>query len=126
MSDTKCPYCQSEKYDNSIPQIDMAGNTFLVEDFFLCGSSPNFRPELCHEREAHNQTKRERNELQEKYDTLAVENMLEVHMICKQRDEAMDMLSKLSHFFGCGIGDENTTAKQFYHRIIKGFTSNNN
>jgi len=67
----------------------------------------------------------QRDELQEKYDTLAVENMLEVNTICKQRDEAMDMLSKLSHFLGCGIGDENTTAKQFYDRIVEGFVSNN-
>lgn len=68
--------------------------------------------------------KKELNVVQEKYDTLAVENMIEVHMLCKQRDEAMDMLSKLSHFLGCGIGDENTTAKQFYHRIIAGFIAN--
>ncbi len=64
--------------------------------------------------------------VQEKYDTLAVDYMLDVHKIYKQYDEAMDMLSKLSHFLGCGIGDENTTAKQFYDRIVEGFVSNNN
>jgi hypothetical protein len=68
----------------------------------------------------------QRDELQEKYDKLATENILEVNKICNQRDEAMDMLSKLSHFLGCGIGDENTTAKQFYDRIVEGFVSNNN
>jgi len=31
---------------------------------------------------------RERNEVQAKYDTLAAENMLEVHKLCKERDEA--------------------------------------
>lgn len=34
------------------------------------------------------------DELQEKYDTLAVENMLEVHKICKQRDEAIKELKE--------------------------------
>ena len=29
----------------------------------------------------------ERDELQKKYDTLAAENMLEVHKLCKERDE---------------------------------------
>jgi hypothetical protein len=69
---------------------------------------------------------KELNELREKYDTLAVDYMLDVHKIYKQYDEAMDMLSKLSHFLGCGIGDENTTAKQFYDRIVEGFVSYNN
>jgi hypothetical protein len=63
----------------------------------------------------------QRNEIQEKYDTLAVENMLEVNKLCKQRDAAMDVLSKVSHFLSCGIGDETTTAKQFGDRIIDGF-----
>jgi len=31
---------------------------------------------------------KERDEIQEKYDTLAVENMLDVHKLCKERDEA--------------------------------------
>lgn len=67
----------------------------------------------------------QRDEIQEKYDTLAVDYMLDVHKIYKQCDEAMYMLSKLSHFLSCGIGDENTTAKQFYDRIVEGFVSNN-
>jgi hypothetical protein len=99
MNDTKCPYCQAEKYDNLIPQTDMAGNSFSVEEFFLCGSSLNFRPELCREREAHNKTKRERDELREKYDTLAVENMLEVNEICNQRDAAIDAIMKIEEIF---------------------------
>jgi hypothetical protein len=33
----------------------------------------------------------------EDYDKLATENMLEVNAICKQRDEAINILSKLSH-----------------------------
>jgi hypothetical protein len=32
---------------------------------------------------------RERDEIQNKYDTLAVENMLEVNKLCKERDEAL-------------------------------------
>ena len=38
---------------------------------------------------------RERNEAREKYDTLAVENMLEVNKLCKERDETMDQLIHL-------------------------------
>jgi hypothetical protein len=34
------------------------------------------------------------DELQEKYDTLAVENMLEVNEICKQRDAAIKELKE--------------------------------
>ena len=66
---------------------------------------------------------RERNELQEKYDTLAVENMLEVNKICNQRDEAMDILSNLSHYLSCGLGDENTTAKEYGARIREGINA---
>jgi len=33
--------------------------------------------------------------LKEKYDTLAVENMLEVNKLCKERDEAKDQLIHL-------------------------------
>ena len=62
----------------------------------------------------------ERNEVQEKYDTLAVENMLEVNKICNQRDAAMDVLSNLSHYLSCGLGDENTTAKEYGARIREG------
>jgi hypothetical protein len=66
------------------------------------------------------------NELQEKYDTLAVENMLEVNKLYNQRNAAMDVLSKVSHFLSCGIGDETTTAKQFGDRIIDGFVDLSN
>jgi predicted house-cleaning NTP pyrophosphatase (Maf/HAM1 superfamily) len=36
------------------------------------------------------QLERERDEAREKYDTLAVENMLEVNKLCKERDEARE------------------------------------
>jgi hypothetical protein len=65
----------------------------------------------------------ERNELQEKYDTLAVENMLEVHELCNQRDAAIDVLSNLSHYLSCGLGDENTTAKEYGARIREGINA---
>jgi hypothetical protein len=41
----------------------------------------------------------ERNELQEKYDTLATENMLEVNKLCNQRDAAIDALMKIEEIF---------------------------
>jgi hypothetical protein len=62
----------------------------------------------------------------EDYDKLATENMLEVNELCNQRDAAMDVLSKVSHFLSCGIGDENTTAKEFGDRIIDGFVDLSN
>ena len=65
----------------------------------------------------------ERNEVQEKYDTLAVENMLEVNKVCNQRDEAMDVLSNLSHYLSCGLGDENTTAMEYGARIREGINA---
>jgi hypothetical protein len=41
----------------------------------------------------------ERNELQEKYDKLATENMLEVNKICNQRDAAIDALMKIEDIY---------------------------
>jgi len=40
------------------------------------------------------QLKRERDEAREKYDTLAVENMLEVNKLCKERDEAREQVDR--------------------------------
>jgi hypothetical protein len=37
---------------------------------------------------------RERDELKTKYDTLAVENMLEVNKLCKERDEAREQVDR--------------------------------
>ena len=44
--------------------------------------------------ETSRKLERERNEVREKYDTLAVENMLGVNKICKQRDEAIKELKE--------------------------------
>jgi hypothetical protein len=38
---------------------------------------------------------RERDEVKAKYDILAVENMLEVNKLCKERDEAMEQIKEL-------------------------------
>ena len=65
----------------------------------------------------------ERDEAKRKYDTLAVENMLEVNKICNQRDEAMDILSNLSHYLSCGLGDETTTAEEYGARIREGINA---
>jgi hypothetical protein len=62
----------------------------------------------------------ERNEVQEKYDTLAVENMLEVNEICNQRDAAMDTLEDISFYLSSGLGDENTTVQEYKDRILDG------
>jgi hypothetical protein len=62
----------------------------------------------------------QRDELQEKYDTLATENMLEVNELCNQRDAAMDVLEEISLYLSSGIGDENTTALQYKDRILDG------
>jgi uncharacterized coiled-coil DUF342 family protein len=43
-------------------------------------------------------TERERDEVREKYDTLAVENMLEVNKLCKERD---DINNQLIHLRSC-------------------------
>ena len=40
------------------------------------------------------QLERERDELKTKYDTLAVENMLEVNKLCKERDEAREQVDR--------------------------------
>ena len=40
----------------------------------------------------------ERDEARDKYDTLAVENMLEVHKLCQERDEAIENLDEEKKF----------------------------
>jgi hypothetical protein len=45
--------------------------------------------------EDYKKLEQERDEAREKYDTLAVENMLEVNKLCKERDETMDQLIHL-------------------------------
>ena len=62
----------------------------------------------------------QRNEVQEKYDTLATENMLEVNELCNQRDAAMDVLEEISLYLSSGIGDENTTVQEYKDRILDG------
>jgi hypothetical protein len=62
----------------------------------------------------------QRDELQEKYDKLATENMLEVNELCNQRDAAMDVLEEISFYLSSGIGDENTTVQEYKDRIIDG------
>jgi len=62
----------------------------------------------------------ERNEVQEKYDTLAVENMLEVNKLYNQRNAAMDVLEEISLYLSSGIGDENTTVQEYKDRILDG------
>jgi hypothetical protein len=62
----------------------------------------------------------QRNELQEKYDILATENMLDVNELCNQRDAAMDVLEEISLYLSSGIGDENTTVQEYKDRILDG------
>jgi hypothetical protein len=49
---------------------------------------------LCRATDEIEQLKRERDEAREKYDTLAVENMLEVNKLCKERDEAREQVDR--------------------------------
>lgn len=39
----------------------------------------------------------------------------------RERDEARDILSKLSHEFGFGLGDKTTPAQEYYERIREAF-----
>jgi glutaredoxin-related protein len=96
MSYRSTPEC--DKY--AIPFTTSTGKTFRVVPY-----------------ETALRFEQERNEVQEKYDTLAVENMLEVNKICKQRDAAMDVLSDISRLLNCELCDENTTAKEYGARI---------
>jgi hypothetical protein len=86
-ANNSCPYCGSE-----------AKTGMIANSFWLCGNATtdeNRRSELCREREAHNQTKRE-------------------------RDDARDVLEEISLYLSSGIGDENTTAQQYKERILDG------
>ena len=38
----------------------------------------------------------------------------------RKRDEARDALSKIALYLSVGMGDETTTAKQYYERILEG------
>lgn len=65
----------------------------------------------------------ERDEANKKYDIEATEHMLNIHKCCNQRDAAMDVLSNLSHYLSCGLGDENTTAREYGARIREGINA---
>ena len=41
----------------------------------------------------------------------------------QERNEAMDVLSNLSHYLSCGLGDENTTAQEYGARIREGINA---
>lgn len=38
----------------------------------------------------------------------------------RERDEALDVLSNISSYLGCGIGDDTTTARQYNEMIMDG------
>ena len=38
----------------------------------------------------------------------------------RERNEARDVLSEIALYFSVGMGDETTTAKQYYERILEG------
>jgi len=77
------------------------------------------------------QLERERNEAKAKYDILAVENMLEVHKICKERDEwaamcgrykqerdeARDIIRKAKAKF-CEDGEDGKIASEMFSILI--------
>lgn len=61
-TDNSCPYCRAE-----------AKTGMIANSFWICGNATtheNRRSELCREREAHNKTKRERDELLKEHSTL--------------------------------------------------------
>ena len=41
----------------------------------------------------------------------------------RERNEAMDVLSNLSHYLSCGLGDENTTPQDYGARIRGGINA---
>jgi len=73
----------------------------------------------------------DRDEVRKKYDTLAVENMLEVHKLCKERDEwaamcgrykqerddAMDIIRKAKAKF-CEDGEDGKIASEMFSILI--------
>lgn len=75
---------------------------------------------------------RSRDEAIQKYDTLVVENMLEVNKICNQRDEAVDALMKIEDIF---IDGDDTyedwksmgqIARTFFEKTYESGTNQNN
>lgn len=64
MSDTNCPFCGAEKSYRSVCEIIEPTSPLYQAIPFRCGSKNGHRSDLCREREAHNQTKRERDEAQ--------------------------------------------------------------
>ena len=69
MSDTSCPHCGAEKSCRSVCEIIEPTSPLYQAIPFWCGSNRD-QSDLCREREAHNQTKRERDELLKEHSTL--------------------------------------------------------
>lgn len=45
---------------------------------------------------------------------------LKLRQLIRERDEARDALSEIALYLSVGMGDESTTAKQYYERILDG------
>lgn len=61
-------------------------------DAAVIASGGDWSPVL---RETCRRLERERDEARKKYDTLAVENMLEVNKLCEERDELLNEIKRL-------------------------------
>jgi hypothetical protein len=62
MIDTSCPHCGAEKSCRSVCEIIEPTSPLYQAMPFRCGSKNRDQSDLCREREAHNNTKRERDE----------------------------------------------------------------
>jgi hypothetical protein len=83
-TNNSCPYCGAE-----------AKTGMIANSFWLCGNAnthENRRSDLCREREAHNNTKRERDEWRKKFE-LSVDPVKIAARLAQaesERDEAKD------------------------------------
>jgi len=123
MSDM-CPNCKSKllfaepSYDNF-----NGCRMYVCRSEFRKSGECYFKSPLCEERKVHSET---REDLDQTKDALADASAelalkkLQTEQVKSERDEARAVLSNLSHYLSCGLGDDSTTAQEYAARIREG------
>ena len=93
-----------------------------------------FHSMLCKEREAHSETLEDLEHWKTEYEIVVARLRGERHprdngiialdeiipKLTSERDEARAVLSNISHYLSCGLGDDNTGAQEYAARIREG------
>jgi len=95
MIDTSCPHCGAEKSCRSVCEIIEPTSPLYQAMPFRCGSKNRDQSDLCREREAHNQTKRERDEAIKQIHEESRDYELQIKKLCEAYNDLGEQNAKL-------------------------------